>query len=81
MSRNMTRYELDDYVDHEYSSDSINVSCVCSWKIRSFPDGGLQIYVEAGEYIYTEDSWGVRDNPVRQAQFAAKLRRAEAGLA
>ena len=71
------RYEQDDYSCEEYSSESINVSYVCSWSINKISDHRPAVNLVVENFRF--NSAGTRISDEKLHALVDRLRQAENG--
>ena len=71
------RYEINEYSFEEYSEESINVGCVCSWSINDVPQHRPVINVLMEEVRFNSDSVRISDDELYR--LADRLQQAENG--
>jgi len=71
------RYEIDEYSFEEYSEESINVGCVCSWSINDVPQHRPVINVRMDDVGFYSDSVRISDEELYR--LGDRLQQAETG--
>jgi hypothetical protein len=70
-------YEIDEYSFGEYSEESINVGCVCSWSINDVPQHRPVINVRMADVGFYSDSVRISDEELYR--LGDRLQQAEIG--
>jgi hypothetical protein len=70
-------YEIDEYSFEEYSEESINVSCVCSWSINDVPQHRPVVNIRMPDVNFCSDSARISDEELYT--LADRLQQAEMG--
>ena len=75
------RYERDEYSFQEYSENSINVGCACSWSVKDILGrrGTVRLITPDGFVFDSDRATWLSDERLRL--FADRLRQVEAGAA
>jgi hypothetical protein len=71
------RYEQDEYSYQEYSDESINVGCVCSWSINDIAQHRPVVNVALPDSRFNSDSGQISDEKLYR--LADRLQQAESG--
>jgi len=71
------RYELDEYSSGEYSDESINVGCVCSWSICDVEQHRPVVNVSIADVTFNSHSQKISDK--RLYRLADRLQQTETG--